>query len=151
MAPHRFSVPKNKKTNLFRLLFYSYGKQIKFVRSFFGESTACQSTFRFYLTFTTKTILMLWHIKGASFSLGTIHLRSWQISTIFDPYPTIGSFLLLKSVHCKKTVARIWFLSKLWYIQYKSKQKTPKIFTAFTGLNPNENKLNSTGYTITSC
>ena len=31
----------------------------------------------------------------------------------------------LKSVHFKKTVVRISFLSKLWYFQYKSKQKVP--------------------------
>ena len=30
---------------------------------------------------------------------------------------------MLKSGHFKKTVARISFLSKLWYFQYKSKQK----------------------------
>ena len=33
------------------------------------------------------------------------------------------SCMVLKSVHFKKTVARISFLSKLWYFQYKSKQK----------------------------
>ena len=32
----------------------------------------------------------------------------------------------LKSVLFKKTVARISFLSKLWYFQYKSKQKVPQ-------------------------
>ena len=32
----------------------------------------------------------------------------------------------VKSVHFKKTVARISFLSKLWYFQYKSKQKIPQ-------------------------
>ena len=35
---------------------------------------------------------MLWHIKGVSFALGTIHLRSWQIFTIFDPYPLRRQF-----------------------------------------------------------
>jgi hypothetical protein len=32
----------------------------------------------------------------------------------------------LKSVHFKKPVARISFLSKLWYFEYKSKQKVPQ-------------------------
>ena len=38
---------------------------------------------------------------------------------------------LLKSVHFKKTVARISFLSKLWYFQYKSNQKVPQFSLLF--------------------
>ena len=34
----------------------------------------------------------------------------------------------LKSFHFKKTVARISFFSKLWYFQYKSKQKVPQFW-----------------------
>ena len=34
---------------------------------------------------------------------------------------------IVKSVHFKKTVAQISFLSKLWYFQYKSKQKSTTI------------------------
>ena len=33
---------------------------------------------------------------------------------------------ILKSVHFKKSVAEISFLSKLWYFQYKPKQKVPQ-------------------------
>ena len=36
--------------------------------------------------------------------------------------------ILVKSVHFKKTVARISFLSKLWYFQFKSKQKVPQFW-----------------------
>ena len=34
----------------------------------------------------------------------------------------------LKSVHFKKTVARISILSELWHFQYKSKQKVPQFW-----------------------
>ena len=35
---------------------------------------------------------------------GTIHLRSWQIFTIFDPYPPpVGSFLLLSELDSEPT------------------------------------------------
>ena len=34
----------------------------------------------------------------------------------------------LKFVHFNKTVARIMILSKLWYFQYKSKQKLPQFW-----------------------
>ena len=46
---------------------------------------------------------------------------------------TSGLFLFLcqiflDSVHFKKTVVRNSFLSKLWYFQYKSKQKVPQFW-----------------------
>ena len=37
-----------------------------------------------------------------------------------------GVLPLRKSVHFKKTAAQISILSKLWYFQYKSKQKLPQ-------------------------
>ena len=40
----------------------------------------------------------------------------------------------LKSVHFKKTVAQISFLSKLWYFQYKSKSATILKETRFAQL-----------------
>ena len=47
-----------------------------------------------------------------------------QIFTIFDP---IGSFLL-KSVHFKKTVARILLLSKLWHFLVWFVLKVPQLW-----------------------
>ena len=41
-------------------------------------------------------------------------------------WPTVRKKTFLKSVHFKKTIARISFLSKPWYFQYKSKQKMPQ-------------------------
>ena len=38
------------------------------------------------------------------------------------------SFHYIKSVHFKKPVAQILFLSKLWCFQYKSKQKVPQFW-----------------------
>ena len=66
-----------------------------------------------------------------------IHLEQYAM---FGKNPQIFTYVLqiystsadkknivyLKSVHFKKTVARISFLSKLWYFQYKSKQKVPQ-------------------------
>ena len=51
------SSPK-KQTDKFVLFafFTLHGKQIKFVRSFLGESTARQSAFWFYLTFSGHTL-----------------------------------------------------------------------------------------------
>ena len=44
-------------------------------------------------------------------------------SRIFITTQTIWE---VKSVHFKKAVAQISILSKLWYFQYKSKQKVPQ-------------------------
>ena len=45
---------------------------------------------------------------------------SWQLHSL----SILGSFyMVLKSIHFKKPAAIILFLSKLWYFQYKSKQK----------------------------
>ena len=56
-----------------------------------------------------------------------------QMSTKFERIGTAGIQFCgwvreraRKSAHFKKTVARILFLSKLWYFQYKSKQKVPQ-------------------------
>ena len=38
----------------------------------------------------------------------------------------LNKVYISKSVHFKKTVVRILFLSKLWYFQYKLKQKVPQ-------------------------
>ena len=35
---------------------------------------------------------------------------------------------MVKSVHFKKTVVQISFISKLWYFQYKSRQKVPQFW-----------------------
>ena len=49
-------LPKNEWTNLFCLLFYS-SRQTNQIHPFvFGESTARQSAFRFYLTFSVTSI-----------------------------------------------------------------------------------------------
>ena len=67
--------------------------------------------------------------------------KSYKVKKLWEPFtadncPSLAGkpklfiiqvrFSSIKSVHFKKTVARISFPSKLWYIQPKSKQKIPQ-------------------------
>ena len=54
---------------------------------------------------------------------GTLYLECYHLG---GQMPNNLNNFTLKSVHSKKPVARISFLSKLWYFQYKSKQKVPQ-------------------------
>ena len=56
--------------------------------------------------------------------LPVFNLKQWLNEVICTYHIT----LTLKSVHFTKAVARISFLSNLWYFQYKSKQKVLKFF-----------------------
>ena len=47
---------------------------------------------------------------------------------LFEGDSLVRLFCMLKSVYFKKAVARISFLSKLWYFQYKSKQTVPQLW-----------------------
>ena len=63
-----------------------------------------------------------------SLSLGEVMwLNFWH--SVYEKAQLFALFKQqLKAVHFKKTVARISFHSKLWYFQYKSKQKVPQFW-----------------------
>ena len=85
------------------------------------------------LTMTRFSEKMLISTRCIHGFMSNLIKKSWTDSTPQATSMRITWFLQyllfwLKSVHFKKTVARISFLSKLWYFQYKSKQKVPQFW-----------------------
>ena len=62
--------------------------------------------------------------KGSQNWVSRIRFCIWLTVTSWNQYRRNK----LKSVHFKKAVVRISFLSKLWYFQYKTKQKVPQFW-----------------------
>ena len=84
----------------------------------------------FYATNVPK-VNNIHHNKACVVYISTIILqickkKHVKSSTFMEYRSKLFHDWLLKSVHFKKAVARISFLSKLWYFQYKSKQKVPQ-------------------------
>ena len=96
--------------------FLAFSEYLNFKAGARGASTSARAAF--------VSVLVLWQRKYFWQSPLNYSRLSWNCSA------TVVCIIIRTEeiIHFNKTVARISFLSKLWYFQYKSKQKVPQFW-----------------------